>query len=168
MNMWMDGYSQTWLQLKLAFIPLQQYEQVQVAAFIVPCRNSLKTDKISKHELFTISKVKPYKTNQTWYDVLTKSIRYSCVKHYAFCLQIDADSSGDEITWTVTHFNHGENDNTYLVCRIGSGNTTIDRDSLVVSIVHSRDTHVRTVTVYITLTKQYCKINVQTNDMLTF
>ena len=27
---------------------------------------------------------------------MTKSIRYSCVKHYAFCLQIDADSSGDE------------------------------------------------------------------------
>ena len=30
--------------------------------------------------------------------IMTKSIRYSCVKHYAFCLHIDADSSGDEIT----------------------------------------------------------------------
>ena len=37
---------------------------------------------------------------------MTKSIRYSCVKHYAFCLQIDADSSGDEITLPVTHFHH--------------------------------------------------------------
>ena len=73
--------------------------------------------------------------------IVTKSIRYSCVKHYAFCLQID---------------------------RSGSENPTIVCDSLAVSIVHSHDTHVRTVTVYITLTKQYCKINVQTNDMLTF
>ena len=99
--------------------------------------------------------------------IVTKSIRYSCVKHYAFCLQIDADSSGDEITGHVTQFHHGENDNTYFVCRSGSGNPTIVRDSLAVSIVHSRDTHVRTVTVYITLTKQYCKIKVQTNNMLT-
>ena len=37
---------------------------------------------------------------------MTKSIRYSCVKHNAFCLQIDADSSGDEITRPVTHFHH--------------------------------------------------------------
>ena len=27
--------------------------------------------------------------------IVSKSIRYSCVKHYAFCLQIDADSSRD-------------------------------------------------------------------------
>ena len=93
--------------------------------------------------------------------IVTKSIRYSCVKHYAFCVQIDADSSGDEITGP------GEND-MYFVCRSGSGILMIVRDSLAVSIVHSRDTHVRTIMVYITLTKQYCKINVQTNNMLTF
>ena len=100
--------------------------------------------------------------------IVTKSMRYSCVKHYAFCLQFDADSSGDETTSPVTHFHHGENDNTYCVCRTGSGNPTIVRDSLTVSIVHSRDPHERTVTVYITLSEQYCKINVQTNNMLTF
>ena len=87
--------------------------------------------------------------------IVTKSIKYSCVKHYAFCLEIDADSSDDEITWPVTHFHHGENDNTYFVCRSGSGNPMIIHDSLAVSIVHSRDTHVRTIMVYITLTKQY-------------
>ena len=49
----------------------------------------------------------------------------------------------------------GQNDNTYFVCRSGSGNPTIVRDTLAVFIVLSRDTHVRTVTVSITLTKQY-------------
>ena len=30
-------------------------------------------------------------------------------------LQIYADSSGEELTWPVTHFHHSENDNTYFV-----------------------------------------------------
>ena len=49
MNIWMNGYTQTWLELKLAFMPLQQYKQVHVATFIVPYRNSMKPDNISKH-----------------------------------------------------------------------------------------------------------------------
>ena len=98
-------------------------------------------------------------------EIVTKSIRYSCVKNYAFCLQIEADSWGDEIMWPVTHFHHGKNDNMYFVCCSGSGNPTIVRDSLAVSIVHSRDTHVRIVTVYITLTKQYCKIYVRQKNL---
>ena len=91
--------------------------------------------------------------------IVTYSIRYSCVKHYAFCLQIYADSSGDELTWPVTHFHHSENDNTYFVWCSRSGKPTIVCDNLAVSIVHSCDTHVQrwnaytprwhTVTVYI-------------------
>ena len=47
--------------------------------------------------------------------IVTLSIRFSYVKKYAFCLQIDAD-----FHWRrnhVTHFHHSENDNTYFVCR---------------------------------------------------
>ena len=33
--------------------------------------------------------------------IVTKSIRYSCVKYYAFCLQIDADSSSDDVPYRV-------------------------------------------------------------------
>ena len=53
--------------------------------------------------------------------IVTKSIRYSCVKHYAFCLQIDADSSDDEITRPMTHFHHGNNDNSSLYAAVGQG-----------------------------------------------